>query len=62
MGVWFASPNGMNYTQNDKRQKNHHINLNKPIWSFQCEWVINLDYVILIGSMTNKMTIYLTSR
>jgi len=60
MGVWFASPNAMKYTQNDKRQKNHHITLNKPIWSFQLDWVINLDYVILIGSVTDKMTVYLT--
>jgi hypothetical protein len=62
MGVWFASPNAMKYTQNDKRQKNHCINLNKPIWSFQVDWVINLDYVILIGNVTNKMIVYLTSK
>jgi len=46
-------------TQNDKQKKNHLVNLNNLIWTYQCDWVINLDLVILISRMIDKMIDYL---
>jgi len=44
-------------TQNVRHKKDHPINMNKSIWTYQCDWVINLDLV-----STNRMIDYLTSK
>jgi hypothetical protein len=49
-------------TQNDRHKKNHAFNLDKLIWTCQNDWVVNLDPIILIGSVAHKMIIYLINR
>jgi hypothetical protein len=38
------------------------VNLDNSIWTCQHDEVINLDLVILIGSVIDKMTIYLIGK
>jgi hypothetical protein len=43
---------------NDCKIEIHHFNTDKLIWTCYHDWIINLDFVILIDKMIN----YLTSR
>jgi hypothetical protein len=49
---------GKRNTQNGKGNKDHFINPNKSIWTCQHDWVVNFDFVILIGRMIDKTTNY----
>ncbi len=57
--VFFSRFSNKKLPKNDRCKKHRLVNLDKSIWTYQHDWVVNLDlHVILIDKVTN----YLISR